>query len=116
MVIRYATRSPVIHFTITGVMGARRCKSLNLMVYQATAATIQSPRIDIIDLSFAALDDKIFNSTHTYEESLLWRPVKAENDFDPWQKDPQINRLNTKPASLQDWKSMVDFFLVEIMR
>lgn len=65
MVICYATRSPVTHLAVTGDMAAGIRESLNLMVVQATVATIRQPPTDGTYQSFAVPDEEITNFKHT---------------------------------------------------
>lgn len=98
---RYATKRSNIHLAATRTTVAEICASLNLMVYQATAASIRLPRTEVTDLSLAAPDEEISNSTTTNQESLLSRPVKTKLGFAPRQQDPRVCPLKTKSASPQ---------------
>lgn len=70
MVTRFEKRSPVILSAAIGTLATEICESLNLMVDQATATAKQQLRTKVTDLSLAAPDGEIINSTPTNQESL----------------------------------------------
>lgn len=111
MVISYSRRSSVIHLAITGTIAAEICKSLNLMVRQATAVSIRKSRTKVTNLRFTALDEVNAYSTYTNQKSFLLRPFKTKRDSAPRQQDPQVDNLENKSASPRDWQSMIEISL-----
>lgn len=60
---RFATRRPIICWTIIGDMVARICEPLKLVVHQATATIIRKPRTEATVLSFVAPNKEITSPT-----------------------------------------------------
>lgn len=83
MVISNAKKSPVIHLTVTDDVATGTCKSLNLMVKQATAAPSQHLQTEATDLSFSHDNKKTPNSMPANQEPLLSRPVKTKRGYAP---------------------------------
>lgn len=80
MAITSATNSAVIHLAVTRIMTVRICDTWNVMVDQATAATMTQPRAKATDLSFTAPDGEIIIIKLTFHELLLSRHVKINQE------------------------------------
>lgn len=78
MVISYATNSQDVYLAVTGTMTAEICEILNLMVNLATATTLQKPQTNLTDLSFAASDEEITNSSLNNKQLPLLRLIKTK--------------------------------------
>lgn len=63
MVIRYATKSLVTYLTVIIIMASGTYKYLILVVDQAMTAPIRQLQTKVIDVSFAAPDEKVTNFT-----------------------------------------------------
>lgn len=77
--ISCGTRSPVFHLTINKNLETGICKSQNLALSHAMTATIRQQRNEVTELSFAALDKEITNSTPTNQVLLLSQLVKKKH-------------------------------------
>lgn len=73
MVIRYATRSLLIHSAVTGTMTNGICKSLNSMEEQATAIPLLQAGANITDQRNGTPNERITSSMLTKQELLLTR-------------------------------------------
>lgn len=113
MVICYATGSLAIDLAATGTKADEICEPLNLLANQTWDPTIQNPRAKVTDLTIAAPGEDITDRTPLIQEFLLSWPVKNKYGNAPMQQDAQINILENKAVSPQDWHSMVDLTLVE---
>lgn len=63
MFITYATRSFAIHLAVTGTIAVGICKSLDLMMDQATVAPIRQSWAEVTYMRFAAPGEQITSST-----------------------------------------------------
>lgn len=113
MVIIYAIKSPVLDLAITKTEAAEICESVNIVVDQATAATMRQPQTKFTDLSFADTDEEITNSTLSNQKLCLWRCVKTELYPALRQQDAQVEKLENKLVSLKYLQSIVNLFRVE---
>lgn len=104
MVIIYATRSAVMHLAITGTTVTRIRESLDLMADQTTDASKRRQRINVTDLGLVAPDEEIVNSTPIDQELLSLKLYKTKLGPASKQQDPQVGKLETKPALPQDWQ------------
>lgn len=102
MVTGYFTRSTVIHLALTSTFVAGICKSLNLIVYKATAASIWWLRTSVAHLAFTTPNENLLRSTPTNQESLLLRPVKTKHGLAPRLHNSLFDYFEKKPAPLQD--------------
>lgn len=109
----YATSSPAIYSAASGSMVTGICESLDLMLEQTTAATIQQPQRNVTNLSFAATDEEIIYFTSSSPRTLLLQPVKTKRGLAPRQQHVQISKLEHMAALRQDWQSMVELSPVE---
>lgn len=81
---------------ITGSTAAGICEFLNSMMDQVTDAKTQHLQTKIIDLNFAAPDEKITSSTPINQESLLSRPIKNKHGFASRQQSLKLAALRAK--------------------
>lgn len=112
IVISYVTRSPAIFLGLTGTVAAVKCESLSLMVKKAPSAAIRQSQTKLTDLSFDGGDENILSSIPISRSSLLWRQIKTKPGPASKQHDSQVNNVESKLASLQDWQLLGNLSVV----